>query len=77
MFLFLSFMFFLLQNQRTGGQNTAGGWHLWVGEVGGEKGKSMHLVQICMHMYINAKMIPAETVPEIREGGNEGDWWRG
>jgi hypothetical protein len=23
----------------------------------------------CMHMYVNAKMIPIETIPGIREGG--------
>jgi hypothetical protein len=28
-------------------------------------------------MYVNAKMIPVETVPRIRGGRNKGEWWRG
>jgi hypothetical protein len=26
----------------------------------------------CVHMYVNAEMIPVETIPGIREG----EWWR-
>jgi hypothetical protein len=29
------------------------------------------------HMYVNAKMIPAETIPRKRGGGNKRKWWRG
>jgi hypothetical protein len=28
-------------------------------------------------MYINAKMIPVETIPQIGGGGDEREWWRG
>jgi hypothetical protein len=29
-----------------------------------------------VHMYVNGKMRPVETLPGIR-GGNKGEWWRG
>jgi hypothetical protein len=28
----------------------------------------------CVHMHVNAKMMPAETVPGIREGDEGGKW---
>jgi hypothetical protein len=28
-------------------------------------------------VYVNANMIPVETVPGIRGGGAKGEWWRG
>jgi hypothetical protein len=28
----------------------------------------------CVHMYVNAKMIPFETIPGM---GDKGEWWRG
>jgi hypothetical protein len=30
-----------------------------------------------VHMYVNGKMIPVETIPGMGGGGSEGDWWRG
>jgi hypothetical protein len=30
----------------------------------------------CVHMYVNAKMIPVEAIPGMGEGKNKGDWWR-
>jgi hypothetical protein len=30
----------------------------------------------CIHMYVNAKMIPVDTVPGIRRR-DEGEQWRG
>jgi hypothetical protein len=30
-----------------------------------------------MHTYVNAKMIPVETIPGIRGGGDEREQWRG
>jgi hypothetical protein len=73
-FSFLSFMFFLLQNQRTGGQNRScvGGGVAKVGggQVAGEKGRRMNMVQIMyIHMYVNVTMILAEIVSEIGVGG--------
>jgi hypothetical protein len=33
-----------------------------------ERNRRMNMVQTIIHMYVNAKMIPAETVPGIRGG---------
>jgi hypothetical protein len=30
-----------------------------------------------VHIYVNGKMIFVETIPGIKEGGDEKDWWRG
>jgi hypothetical protein len=70
-------MFFLLQNQRTGGRGRveqvvprAGiGVALMGKGDDGERGRRMNMVQIMIHMYVNAKMIPVETVPGIGGGG--------
>jgi hypothetical protein len=53
--------FFLLKNQRTGGQNRSylGGWYS--GRV--------NIVQILCTMRVNGKMRPVETVPGVGEGG--------
>jgi hypothetical protein len=72
MFFFLSFIFFLLQNQRTGGWNrSCKGEDIdtsWRGEVEGKGGRMVNTV----HMYINTKMVPVETLPGI-EGGEIND----
>jgi hypothetical protein len=44
-----------------------GNWHQWKGGGGWERGRRMNMAQ-CVHMYVNAKMIPVETVQGIREG---------
>jgi hypothetical protein len=63
------FLFFFLQNQRTGGQkqvlHRADSWHQWEGE----RDRRVNTVQKCVHMYVNARMIPAETVPGSGEQG--------
>jgi hypothetical protein len=28
-------------------------------------------------MYVNAKVIPVETIPRLGAGRNKGEWWRG
>jgi hypothetical protein len=28
-------------------------------------------------MYVNAKMVPIETIPGMGGEGNKGEWWRG
>jgi hypothetical protein len=28
-------------------------------------------------MYVDAKMIPVETIPRMGEGREKGEWWRG
>jgi hypothetical protein len=52
LFLFLSFMFFLMQNQRSGGQNIICGWGISTsGEGLGERGRKMNTVQkMCIHV---------------------------
>jgi hypothetical protein len=42
--------------------------HWWVGGDGGERDRRMNMMQI-MYIYMNVKMIPAETVAGIRGGG--------
>jgi hypothetical protein len=51
-----------------------------MGEVVGKGGERLNMVQkMCthVHMYINAKMIPVETIQGIGGGGNKGELWRG
>jgi hypothetical protein len=31
-------------------------------------------VKKCVHMYVNAKTMPIETIPGIGGGGNKGEW---
>jgi hypothetical protein len=45
-----------------GGGNGEGGW-IWC--------------KYSVYMYVNGKMIPVETVPEIGGGRDEGEWWKG
>jgi hypothetical protein len=33
------------------------------GSWGAEGGRRVNMVQKCIHMYLNAKMIPVETIP--------------
>jgi hypothetical protein len=37
----------------------------------------MNMVQKCVHKYVNAEMIPVETVPGIRGEGDKARQWRG
>jgi hypothetical protein len=77
-----SFLYVLLQNQRTGGQNRScpgrGGraGTSERGEVAGKGGRRVNMAQKCVHMYVNAKMIPVETIPGIEEGWDKGEQWR-
>jgi hypothetical protein len=48
-------------------------------EDGGERGRRMNTVQKCIYIYINAKMIPVETVlgisgEGIKESGGQGEF---
>jgi hypothetical protein len=36
-------------------------------------GRRFNLVQKCVHLYVNGKMIPIETIPGMG-GGKESDW---
>jgi hypothetical protein len=69
MFFFFSFMFVFYKIR---GQEDRTGVLPWFGGIGtcggggcGEMGRRMNMV----HMYVNAKMIPVETVSGIRGGG--------
>jgi hypothetical protein len=42
--------------------------------VTGKEGRRM---KKCVHMHVNAKMIPVETIPEIGGGGDKGEQWSG
>jgi hypothetical protein len=63
------FFFFLLQNRRMGGEQNRsflGGWYQWEGGkgVGGRI-----WCKYCVHMYVNTKMIPVETILGMGLGG--------
>jgi hypothetical protein len=71
-------IFFLLQNgEQEGGTGPAwggNGWHQW----GGRKDVRRWVwCKYCVHMHINRKMIPIETIQGMGAGGDEGEWWRG
>jgi hypothetical protein len=73
MFSLLSFLFFLLQKWKRVKQILNGGREAVVtserGEVRGKGDRKVITVQNCVHMYVNAKMIPVKTTPGIRERG--------
>jgi hypothetical protein len=82
--LFYFFSCFLLQNQKTGGENKScpGGRVDTHGrrEVIGKGGKRVNTLQKCVHIYVKCvKMISFETIPGIRgegikENGKEGEF---
>jgi hypothetical protein len=72
--MFFLYLFFLLQNQTTGGRNrSCWGWGLRVGTSGrgemvGKGNRRVNMVQKMCIYASNAKMIPVETVPGISGG---------
>jgi hypothetical protein len=68
-FFFFSFFFYKIGEQE--GRTGPAGWE--VVPVGGGRcgqwGKRVNMVQKCRYMYVNAKMIPVETIPRMGEGG--------
>jgi hypothetical protein len=44
--------------------------------VAGKVGKKVNIAPKYAHMYLNAKMIPVETIPGIWGGGDKGEQWR-
>jgi hypothetical protein len=77
----MSLFFFVLQNQRTGGQNRSYLGKLqpvcvcWGG--GGMSGKSAGgwiWCEYCVHMHVNGKMISVETISGMED---KGEWWKG
>jgi hypothetical protein len=81
MLFFLSFFFYIIGEQEGGtGLAWVGGGGLVPvegGEMSGKRGRMVSIVQNFVHMYVNAKMIPIETVPGIGERRDKGEWWRG
>jgi hypothetical protein len=76
-FYLLCFFFYKIGKQKGGNRFCSEGGGLAPAEGGGsrERGRKMNMAQ-CRHMYVNAKMIPIETVPEIRgEGRQEREGW--
>jgi hypothetical protein len=70
---FFSLFFFLVQNWIIGKQNRS--CQRWVGvgtsgrgEVEGKGGRKVNIVQKCVHMYVNAKMIAVETIVGMEWG---------
>jgi hypothetical protein len=46
----------------------------WEGGGGGERGRRVNMVQIlCIHVCINAKIIPVETIPGMGRGAKESE----
>jgi hypothetical protein len=37
--------------------------------VAGKRGRKVNTVQKCVHIYVNAKMIPIETIPAMGAEG--------
>jgi hypothetical protein len=69
MLFFLS-SFFSTKSENRRAEQVWGAQMIGTGErEGGQEGSRRNMVQIIVPMYVNAKMIPVETVPGIREGG--------
>jgi hypothetical protein len=77
----LFMLFFLLQNQRTGGQNRfcggKEGWYQWEGEGGREGGKRMNTVQIIYTYVCKCKNDTCLNYSRNQGRGDEGEQWRG
>jgi hypothetical protein len=58
--------FFSFTKWRTGGQNRSCQWE---GGGSGKKGMGGWIwYKYCVHMYVNGKMIPVETIPGMGKG---------
>jgi hypothetical protein len=51
-------------------------WYQWEGGGSGERSRRVNRVQKYVHMYVNTKMIPVETIPGIGMGWDKGEPWR-
>jgi hypothetical protein len=52
-------------------------WYQCGGEVAGKAVGGWMWGKKCIHIYVNEKMIPVETIPGIRGEGDKGEQWRG
>jgi hypothetical protein len=59
--------FFLLQIWVE--QVLLGGWYQSKGEEVGKRCRRMNTYKYCVHMYVNGKMRPVESIPEMRGEG--------
>jgi hypothetical protein len=41
----------------------------------GKSGRRVNIVQKCVHIYVNAKMISVETTSGVGGGGDKAEWW--
>jgi hypothetical protein len=56
---FFSFFFCKIEEQ----EDKAGPWEAGGCNHQGKGGRRVNIVQKCVHIYVNAKMIPVETIP--------------
>jgi hypothetical protein len=68
-FYLLCLFFDKIEEQEGTGLGGRGCWNQWEGGGGREKGRRMNTCNQCIHIYVDAKRIPAETVAGIRGGG--------
>jgi hypothetical protein len=75
--LIFSFFFYKIGEQEGGtdpAQGVREGFATSEGGVAGKEGRSVIMIQKCVQMYPNAKMIPLETIPDIRGRWDKGEW---
>jgi hypothetical protein len=64
MSFFFSFLFCIIRKQESRiAPAWEEVWHQWEGEVAGKGVRRVNMMQKCVHMHINVKMIPVESVP--------------
>jgi hypothetical protein len=44
--------------------------------VVGKGYRRVNMVQYCVHMYVNRKRIPVETILGMGRRRDKGEWWR-
>jgi hypothetical protein len=76
------FSFFLLKiGEKEGRRGPAGEGYLLVtvggGRCWGKRVGGWIQCKKCVCIYVNAKTVPVETIPEMGGGGNKGEQWRG
>jgi hypothetical protein len=77
-FSFSLFSFFFCKiGEQEGGIGSVGKGKEVGGEVVVKGGRRVDMVQKCVHMYVNAKMIPVETITGIKGGGHKKSGERG
>jgi hypothetical protein len=72
-FYLLSFSFYKTGEQEVrAGPAQEGSWYQWEGVRGGERvSEGEYSAKKCMNMYVNVKVLPVETIPEMGRGIKE------